>query len=88
MASSLDAVCCWRRQSRELGARMLEIERQALEQSGAAVRTFELPEADSREILFDKHKLPVLKNSRWSTVHRQGMLLQELALNSATAPEA
>jgi DNA polymerase-1 len=66
-------------QSRELGTRMLEIERQAHEQAG---QPFNLSSPKQiQEILFDKHKLPVLKKTPGGQPSTDEDVLQELALN-------
>ena len=66
-------------QSRELGARMLDIERQAQEQAG---QPFNLSSPKQiQELLFDKHKLPVLKKTPGGQPSTDEDVLQELALN-------
>ncbi len=66
-------------QSRELGTRMLEIERQAQEQAG---QPFNLSSPKQiQELLFDKHKLPVLKKTPGGQPSTDEDVLQELALN-------
>jgi DNA polymerase I len=66
-------------QSQELGARMLQIERQAQEQAG---QPFNLSSPKQiQEILFDKHKLPVLKKTPGGQPSTDEDVLQELALN-------
>jgi DNA polymerase-1 len=66
-------------QSQELGTRMLEIERQAQEQAG---QPFNLSSPKQiQEILFDKHKLPVLKKTPGGQPSTDEDVLQELALN-------
>ena len=66
-------------QSRELGTRMLEIERQAHAQAG---QPFNLSSPKQiQEILFDKHKLPVLKKTPGGQPSTDEDVLQELALN-------
>jgi DNA polymerase-1 len=66
-------------QSQELGTRMLEIERQAQEQAG---RPFNLSSPKQiQEILFDKHRLPVLKKTPGGQPSTDEDVLQELALN-------
>jgi DNA polymerase I len=66
-------------QSRELGARMFDIERQAQEQAG---QPFNLSSPKQiQELLFDKHKLPVLKKTPGGQPSTDEDVLQELALN-------
>jgi DNA polymerase-1 len=66
-------------QSRELGARMLDIERQAQEQAG---QPFNLSSPKQiQELLFDKHQLPVLKKTPGGQPSTDEDVLQELALN-------
>jgi len=66
-------------QSQELGTRMLEIERQAQEQAG---QPFNLSSPKQiQEILFDKHRLPVLKKTPGGQPSTDEDVLQELALN-------
>jgi len=66
-------------QSRELGMRMLEIERDAQNQAG---QPFNLSSPKQiQEILFDKHKLPVLKKTPGGQPSTDEDVLQELALN-------
>jgi DNA polymerase-1 len=66
-------------QSRELGARMLQIEKQAQEQAG---QPFNLSSPKQiQELLFDKHKLPILKKTPGGQPSTDEDVLQELALN-------
>jgi DNA polymerase-1 len=66
-------------QSQALGARMLEIEKQAQEQAG---QPFNLSSPKQiQELLFDKHKLPVLKKTPGGQPSTDEDVLQELALN-------
>jgi DNA polymerase-1 len=66
-------------QSRELGTRMLEIEQKAQEQAG---QPFNLSSPKQiQEILFDKHKLPVVKKTPGGQPSTDEDVLQELALN-------
>ncbi len=66
-------------QSRELGARMFDIEKQAQEQAG---QPFNLSSPKQiQELLFDKHKLPVLKKTPGGQPSTDEDVLQELALN-------
>ncbi len=66
-------------QSQELGTRMLEIEREAHKQAG---QRFNLSSPKQiQEILFDKHKLPVLKKTPGGQPSTDEDVLQELALN-------
>ena len=66
-------------QSRELGARMFDIEKQAQEQAG---QSFNLSSPKQiQELLFDKHKLPVLKKTPGGQPSTDEDVLQELALN-------
>ncbi|HTS54333.1 MAG TPA: DNA polymerase I [Burkholderiales bacterium] len=66
-------------QSRELGARMLDIEKQAHEEAG---QPFNLSSPKQiQELLFDKHKLPVLKKTPGGQASTDEDVLQELALN-------
>ncbi len=66
-------------QSQALGARMLNIEEQAQEQAG---QPFNLSSPKQiQELLFDKHKLPVLKKTPGGQPSTDEDVLQELALN-------
>jgi DNA polymerase I len=66
-------------QSRELGTRMLDIENQAQAQAG---QPFNLSSPKQiQELLFDKHKLPVLKKTPGGQPSTDEDVLQELALN-------
>jgi len=66
-------------QSRELGARMFDIEMQAQQQAG---QPFNLSSPKQiQELLFDKHKLPVLKKTPGGQPSTDEDVLQELALN-------
>jgi DNA polymerase-1 len=66
-------------QSQALGARMLEIEKQAQEQAG---QPFNLSSPKQiQELLFYKHKLPVLKKTPGGQPSTDEDVLQELALN-------
>jgi DNA polymerase-1 len=66
-------------QSRELGERMFDIERQAQEQAG---QPFNLSSPRQiQELLFDKHKLPILKKTPGGQPSTDEDVLQELALN-------
>ncbi len=66
-------------QSRELGTRMWDIEREAHEQAG---QPFNLSSPKQiQEILFDKHQLPVLKKTPGGQPSTDEDVLQELALN-------
>ena len=74
----LDAVLL-ETQSRELGMRMLEIEKQAQEVAG---QPFNLSSPKQiQELLFDKQKLPVLKKTPGGQPSTDEDVLQELALN-------
>jgi DNA polymerase I len=66
-------------QSRELGTRMFDIEMQAQAQAG---QPFNLSSPKQiQELLFDKHKLPVLKKTPGGQPSTDEDVLQELALN-------
>jgi len=74
----LDAVLL-ETQSRELGMRMLEIEKQAQDVAG---QPFNLSSPKQiQELLFDKQKLPVLKKTPGGQPSTDEDVLQELALN-------
>ena len=66
-------------QSGELGTRMLEIEKQAQEQAGQPFNVSSPKQI--QEILFDKHKLPVLKKTPGGQPSTDEDVLQELALD-------